>query len=246
MTHLYLIRHGEAIANVEPIIGGMRGDRGLTSLGIAQAEHLRDRLQAGEIAADVLIASTLPRARETAGIIAPALGVPVLLDDEVQEVRVGEADALSLDEANTRFGLPDFEREPYRPIAPGGESWAAFLVRVGVALDRITTDHAGKQIVVVCHGGVIEAAFFHFFRLGAAMLPQIAVHTDNASITRWHLHIRPGKPDRWRLIGYNDVTHLRDIGTVEHLHWENVRARAVVGESQLAAPLPLDTDDSPT
>ena len=32
-TDLYLIRHGEAVANVEPIIGGMRGDVGLTELG---------------------------------------------------------------------------------------------------------------------------------------------------------------------------------------------------------------------
>ena len=35
-TELYLIRHGEAVANVEPIIGGMRGDTGLTDLGREQ------------------------------------------------------------------------------------------------------------------------------------------------------------------------------------------------------------------
>ena len=34
MTHLYLIRHGEAVSNVEPIIGGMRGDTGLSPLGV--------------------------------------------------------------------------------------------------------------------------------------------------------------------------------------------------------------------
>jgi len=42
-THLYLIRHGEAVSNVEPIIGGLRGDGGLTPRGVAQATRLRDR-----------------------------------------------------------------------------------------------------------------------------------------------------------------------------------------------------------
>ncbi|MCA1667135.1 MAG: histidine phosphatase family protein, partial [Thermomicrobia bacterium] len=132
MTHLYLIRHGEAVANVEPIMGGMRGDTGLTPLGVQQAEALRDRLaESGEIAADVLIASTLPRAQQTAEIIAPALGLPIVGEDDVQEMRVGEADALRLDEFARRYGVPDFARDPYRPLATGGESWAQFLLRVG-------------------------------------------------------------------------------------------------------------------
>lgn len=91
-THLYLIRHGEAITNVEPIIGGMRGDTGLSSLGVRQAEALRDRLTATqEIAADLLIASTLPRARQTAEIVAPAFGLPIVWEDDVQEMRAKPA-----------------------------------------------------------------------------------------------------------------------------------------------------------
>ena len=83
-THLYLVRHGEAVVNVEPIMGGMRGDTGLTPRGVAQAESLRDRLAAtGEIAADILISSTLPRARQTAEIIAGVLNMPVEIREEV-------------------------------------------------------------------------------------------------------------------------------------------------------------------
>lgn len=44
MTHLYLIRHGESVANVKPIVAGMKGDVGLTERGIEQAKRLRDRL----------------------------------------------------------------------------------------------------------------------------------------------------------------------------------------------------------
>ena len=81
MTNLYLIRHGEAHSNVNPVIGGMKGDQGLTPLGRAQAQRLRDRLmRSGEIKADVLIASDLPRAAQTAETIAPALRLPITWD----------------------------------------------------------------------------------------------------------------------------------------------------------------------
>ena len=91
MTQLYLIRHAEAMAAVKDFVG----DGGLTPLGILQAERLRDRLTASkEIEADVFIASTFPRARQTAEIIAPALGVPLAIDDSIQELRPGEADGI--------------------------------------------------------------------------------------------------------------------------------------------------------
>ena len=82
-TNLYLIRHGEAYSNVEAVIGGMHGDRGLTERGIAQAQALARRLAKGEIAADVLYSSTLPRARMTAELVAEALKLPITWDDVV-------------------------------------------------------------------------------------------------------------------------------------------------------------------
>src|SRR2546425_2853701 len=115
MTHLYLIRHAEAIAAVQDIIG----DTDLTPLGITQAEHLRDRLAAtGEIAADVLIASTFVRARQTAEIIAPALGLPVVFDDEVQELRDGAAEGMRFDEYRAKFGEVNPRETPFRAVAP--------------------------------------------------------------------------------------------------------------------------------
>lgn len=245
MTHLYLIRHGEAVSNVQPIMGGMRGDTGLSPLGIQQAEALRDRLAATrEIAADVLIASTLPRARQTAEIIAPAFGLPILWDDEVQEMRVGEADGMRLDDFATRYGVPDYEREPYRPLAPGGESWAQFMLRVGTRLQRIADEHDGKTVVIVCHGGVIDGSILCLFGMNTHALPPVEFHTHNTSITHWERRstTRPGKHPRWRLSAYNDVAHLRDIGAVEHTHWDELRAQPVTGADTPAVPLPTEQE----
>src|SRR5437867_1180185 len=98
-TNLYLIRHGEAYSNVEAVIGGMKGDRGLTERGFAQAQALARRLATGEIHADVLYASTLPRARMTAELVAEALKLPIRWDDDLHELRPGEADGLHVEVA---------------------------------------------------------------------------------------------------------------------------------------------------
>lgn len=239
MTNLYLIRHGEAVANVEPVVAGMRGDAGLTKLGVAQAEALRERLAtSGEIAADVLIASTLPRARQTAEIIQPAIGLPIQFDDAVQEMRVGEADGLSVAELKARYGLPNFRVDPFQAIAPGGENWPLFTVRVGTALSRITTEHAGKTIVVVCHGGVIDSSFIYFFGLPSMTLPHAELHTHNTSITHWTHDNNDGDFARWRLMRYNDDAHLHAVGRNEHVQWHDVEPAPEPASDHPAVPLP--------
>src|SRR2546428_6583824 len=114
MTDLFLIRHGEALGAIHNLIGDTR----LSPLGVTQAEHLRDRLAAtGEIAADVLIASTFLRAKQTAEIIAPALGLPIVWDDEVQELRPGESNGMHVREAEEKFGRVNFEQNPFQQVA---------------------------------------------------------------------------------------------------------------------------------
>nr|BBH94373.1 phosphoglycerate mutase [Thermogemmatispora argillosa] len=209
MTHLYLIRHAESLNAVQHRFG----DLDLSPRGIRQAERLRDRLAAtGEIAADVLIASTLRRAYQTAEIIAPALGLPIIPDDEVQEMREGQAAGLSEEEFVQRFGRPDFEQNPFQPGAPEGESWPEFMLRVGRALQRITREYAGKTIVVVCHGGVIDGSFIYFFGLNSLALPSVRFQTQNTSITHWYYGASfPGERAYWHLLCYNDACHLRDM-----------------------------------
>ncbi len=102
-TELILIRHGESFANVNPVIGGMRGDEGLTERGHAQAARLGKRLQAEQFSGDVLYASTLPRAQQTAAYVAEATGLSVVDDDDLQELRPGEADGLSFEEWRERW-----------------------------------------------------------------------------------------------------------------------------------------------
>ncbi|MBK9181050.1 MAG: histidine phosphatase family protein [Acidimicrobiales bacterium] len=221
-TRLVLVRHGESVVTVDRVVGGPRTCSGLSPLGRRQAEALRDRLAAtGELAdADVLVSSTMPRARETAEILAPALGdLPVVEDDALIEHHPGEADGISWDDFVDRYGVPDLERDPYLPFAPGAESLAEFHLRVGRALFGLADAHAGRTAVIACHGGVVDVAFRAFLRL--PMTAPFELHTVNTSLTELQLPPVPAGGDgeavarasRWRLVRYNDAAHLAGVPT---------------------------------
>jgi probable phosphoglycerate mutase len=211
-TELYLVRHGESVANVEPIIAGMRGDVGLTDRGREQARLLERRLHAEGLRADHLYASTLPRAWETAQYVARALQLPIQPDDELHELRPGDADGLTVDQWRERYGGVDRpgRRDPFHAFSPGGEPWAAFLVRAGAALTGLVDRHPDETVVAVCHAGVVEASFYLAFGLGGTA-NRVAFATLNTSITRWrHQQSQPGGRRDWTVVTFNDAAHLTD------------------------------------
>jgi 2,3-bisphosphoglycerate-dependent phosphoglycerate mutase len=216
-TRVVLVRHGEAECNVSGVCGGPRGCHGLTPLGVRQVEALCDRLgSTGELAgADALYASVLPRAVQTGELLAPTLrtigpgGTPgpapaLQLDCGLCELHPGEADALTWGEFTARFGDPDWDTDPDRPIAPGGESWTGFVARVDEALTALVHRHPGQLVVVACHAGVIEASLLSKLPVaGGADGARLGLRTHHASMTTWEV-----EHGRWRLLGYNDATHL--------------------------------------
>jgi probable phosphoglycerate mutase len=213
VTRVILVRHGESNTTVARRIGGFRTCSGLSALGREQAQRLRDRLtQTGEISADVLISSQFARARETAEIIAPALGeLPIEVLDGFGEHDPGiECDGITFDEYVERFGHHDWETDPFSVGFPGGETLAAFHLRVGEAISDITRRYEGKTVVVSCHGGVVDAALRQALR--TAQLGVFEINTLNTSITELHL-IKPG---RWKLVRYNDHAHLAGLPKETH------------------------------
>ncbi len=221
MTNLYLIRHGDAkTTSIDPL-----EDPRLTALGVIQAGRLRDRLAgSGEIKADVLIASTMLRARQTAEIIAPALGLPVLYDDEVREWSFPQDETINVDEYIEQFKQVPHDQKPFFKIIPGAESWVQFMLRACASLNRITQQQAGKTVVVVCHGGIIDASFHFFLRLSTMHLPPAYFDTHNTSITHWYQATQheAGFPAAWSLERYNDVMHLRDLRSTTRIPWSEM------------------------
>ena len=216
-TDLYLVRHGEAFSNVEPVIAGPRGDRGLTELGHRQAALLEAHLRSEPLGADVLYVSTLRRALETGDYVARGLGLPVRTTEELHELRPGDADGLTIEEWRRRADRDVPPQDPFRAFSPGGESWATFLLRAQLALTDLVTRHPGETVVAVCHGGVVEASFCLAFGLGpSSVRPQ--VDPLNTSITHWRHRpaTETGARAAWSLVAFNDARHLAGTPPAEH------------------------------
>ena len=206
---LILVRHGDAHAGFHGPIAGPTGCRGLTDLGRRQAVALRDHLAAtGRVRADVLLASVLPRAVETATIVGPGLGLEIAdRDCDLCEVHTGEADGVDWSQYNDRYGSFDMEAEPDRVFAPGGDSWNGFHARVAGTLDRLARDHTGRTVVAVCHAGVIMASMR--LLLGIPDPSTSAnLRPSNTGLTEWEHDPSAGS---WILRSYNEATHLLDL-----------------------------------
>jgi len=208
-TRLIVVRHGESNVTVQRMIGGPKTCTGLSDLGRQQAARLRDRAAAGELPViDELWASTMPRAKETAEIINQSLQLDLQINGEFEEFRPGDADGMLFADYVEQFGMIDQMAEPYRLLAPGGESRATFFVRVGAAFDALIEPRAGKTIMVVCHGGVIDVMFRRL--LGLHSEAPFQLWTTNTSVTEF-ITTEHGPPRRWRLARYNDSSHLHGL-----------------------------------
>lgn len=207
-VRLVLVRHGDAHAGFHGKIGGPLGCTGLTDLGHRQASALRDHLGSSDrVRADVLVSSTIPRAIETAEIIAPGLGIGTFdRDCDLCEVHTGEADGLDWAEWGARYGAFDMQAEPDRRFAPQGDSWSSFHERVHDVLARLAEEHEGRTVVAVCHAGVIVASV----RLLLGVDQQVAgarLQPANTGLTEWQWDAAAG----WTLHAFNEATHL--LGT---------------------------------
>lgn len=151
---IYVARHGQTQWNVDNITCG-RSDIPLTEEGLAQAQLLAEK--AAEYDLDLIIASPMLRARQTAQAVADKCGIPVILEERLMEQDYGIYDGKS------RFD-PGF-LENKRHFAwkyPGGESMLQLAHRIYSALDDICRDYADKRVLLVCHGGVMRAIRTYF------------------------------------------------------------------------------------
>lgn len=203
---LVLVRHGESLAGFHGVIAGPTGCTGLTPHGRRQAEALRDHLaRTGRLKADVMLASILPRAVETAEIIAPGLGMRTFAQEcDLCEVHTGEADGLDWSEYGVRYGNFDMEAEPDRAFAPEGESLNSFHERVRRLLERVATEFEGRTVVAVCHAGVIMASMRLLLGIGATAAGA-RLRPTNTGLTEWEYD---PESQRWTLHTFNEAPHL--------------------------------------
>jgi probable phosphoglycerate mutase len=211
-TTLLLVRHGESVVTVRGVMGGEKSCEGLSDLGRRQAEALRDRWKlGGEPTVDVLVSSTLPRARETAEVVNEHLGLVVEEYKDLEEHRPGSVDGMRFSDISQQWEAFDYIGRRHDRVADGAESAWEFFFRVSGAFEDVLATHKGKTILVACHGGVIDVAFRTFLDLPAR--GHFDLFTLNTSITELRVNDHGPRRGRWRLVRYNDHAHLAGLPT---------------------------------
>jgi probable phosphoglycerate mutase len=204
MTHLYLIRHADYVYD---LVDGKypKRDQGLSPEGIRQAERLRDRLaRTREIKPDVFISSPERGAHETAQILAPVIGQPIILDSDVEEWHSEDGSLSTAEFMEPWEKLTDAQRPYYRWVE-GCETTVEFALRVNVALNRILQEHQGKTILILSHGAFIQVSFSYFFGYSMAIPQRAAPDVKRTSIMYW---FKAENKNTWLLERSNDYHHL--------------------------------------
>ncbi|MGE5158709.1 MAG: histidine phosphatase family protein [Gemmatimonas sp.] len=117
---------------------------------------------------------------------------------------------------------------PVDEPAPGGESFLDLYNRVKAAVDRINTEHAGRDVVVAAHGGTIKAAIG--LALGGMVEKGLAFTIDNCSVTRLD-HLASEAHSGWRLPMVNQQPWIADAA---HKAMHQPAGPEITSESKLA------------
>jgi len=200
---LLLLRHGETEHTAQKRFSGSDGaDPPLTSDGERQARAAADRL-VREGAVDAVVSSPMRRARQTADIVADALGQEVHEVADVRECAFGEWEGLTF--AEVQEGWPEllasWLADP-TVAAPGGESFDAVRRRVQVARDKLLARHPHRTVLVVTH--VVPVKLLVADALGAPLSVVYRMELSPASLTevQWY---EGGATSMRR---FNDAAHL--------------------------------------
>jgi probable phosphoglycerate mutase len=148
---LYVVRHGETDFNVQGRYCGS-SDVPLNKKGLEQAKKLAEELTG--INFEIIIASSLIRAKQTGEIISKKSNIPLILSDEFKERNVGVYEGLTREEAKEKY--PDlWNRNCTRELndAPAnGETILQFNERITNALLKLEKEYSGKNVLLITHG----------------------------------------------------------------------------------------------
>lgn len=159
MGHIYFVRHGQSVWNVENKICGAT-DIALTELGHKQAMETGKKFIEQGITADEILYSPLIRAAETARHISEMTGIPMRVEERLREQNFGKY------ESTARDGV-EFKKAKQQFVCryDGGESMLHLAQRIYNLLDDIKAESDKKTYILVAHNGIARVIQSYFYEM---------------------------------------------------------------------------------
>ncbi len=183
VRRLYLLRHGE-VAYFDERGRTLDGwTASLTEHGREQIGGVAERLAGCGV--DRLATSTVPRALESAGIVAGRLALAAVREEAWNELQPG--DLSTVPEADLRRVIVDAYHSAATPAARffGGEFFSAFAARIDCGLINLLDDARWTTAVVVTHDPVARYVLAKALGLGLAGLPFFEQDAGCLNIIDW-------------------------------------------------------------
>jgi len=204
-TRIVLVRHGQTAWNREVRFRG-RADLPLDDFGLQQAEatgrYLRTRWPV-----DVVYASPMQRAMETAQAIAAAHDLTAQSFDGLLDIDFGEWQGRSpeeVEEDDPKLLKAWFEA-PHTVRVPGGESLADVRDRVVSGLDRVIERHPGQTVAMVGHTVVNRVLLCAVLGLGNDHFWRLRQETCAVNV------FDADRDGTFTIVELNDTCHLQDL-----------------------------------
>ena len=147
---IYVIRHGQTEWNVLKKMQGS-ADIPLNEKGLEQAQQ--GKLNVKNISFDKIFCSPLIRAKQTANIVNEDRHLDIVYDERLRERNYGEFEGTN----KSSFNYNDFWAYNKNLKYTKAENVQNFFARIYDFLDYLKSDYSDKNILIVCHAGVLKA-----------------------------------------------------------------------------------------
>jgi broad specificity phosphatase PhoE len=197
LNRLVLWRHGETDYNAT---GRWQGhlDSALTETGWNQARFAVPVLTG--FAPELVVASDLRRATNTATVFTDAVGIPLRIDERLRETHLGKWQGLTNAEVEAEWpGMIDLWRADPTVAPPDGETRVEVAARAAEVVDEIDQEFSGTAMLCA-HGGLITALTGRLLELPVESWAQFG----GIGNCHWTVFTRrQGGDGSWRLSSYN-------------------------------------------
>ncbi len=189
-TTLLLVRNGATEWSRERRVAGRR-DIGLSVEGRAQAEELAARLKGVDVAE--VLSSPLPRAFETAELIATSHDNEVARDPRLTDFHAGKWEGMKYADVSVSDEYKRFLVSPLSDAIPGGETLHAARDRMVGSIDQALGDNElGANIMVVSHAGPLRVLIAHYLGMDLANYHRLRI--SPCSVTALRFETEHGVP----------------------------------------------------
>ncbi len=218
MVELYLIRHAEAMGNVNEVFQGSIDEK-ISPKGYRQLEHLKERFKS--VPLDRVYTSPLSRAVETAQMVNFYHNLDLIKVPELVEICGGDFEGKKWSELPTLYPeqYHNWRENQSKFAPPNGETMQQVYDRMVTAMDSIIEENLklkrNMTIAVVSHGCAIRNYQCYLNRSDISYMPKLK-WSDNTAVTKVIFNTLT----EWQVEYINDSSHLsEEDSTLKFSNW---------------------------